>query len=166
MRVTFGPLQVTLKYTYPRGGTTIYQRSVPTDLRDRYQGVTIKQDLKTADPVKAARMVEDLNRRLAADWDGLRAAPESSPKALKAHADAFLKARGLAPQASDNHPQAIALLHDYIDDKRAHYANGDERLYRDADPADYLTSVELEAGWGDAFTGNQATPLKMSYRFP
>lgn len=79
MRLALGPLQVTIKYTYPRGKTTIYQRVVPTDLRDRYPGATIKPDLKTSDPLKVARMVDRLNRKYEAEWEGLRAAPGSSP---------------------------------------------------------------------------------------
>lgn len=83
MHVALGPLQVTIKYTYSRGKTTINQRAVPTDLRDRYPGATVKQDLKTTDPVKVARMVSRLNQRYEAEWEGLRAAPESSPESLK-----------------------------------------------------------------------------------
>lgn len=49
MRMTFGLLQVTLKYTYRRGSTIFYQRAVPAKLAGRYPGKTIKHDLKTAD---------------------------------------------------------------------------------------------------------------------
>ena len=57
MLLTLGPLQVKIKYTYTRGKTTYYQRAVPSDLHDRYPGKTIKKDLKTADPIRVARMV-------------------------------------------------------------------------------------------------------------
>lgn len=79
-------------------------------------------------------------------WAGLLAAPESSPIALKAHAEAFLKARGLVPGVGNNSQLDIDLLHDQVDDQRARYANGDEGVYRDAEPVDYLSPVELEAG--------------------
>ncbi|WP_232080742.1 tyrosine-type recombinase/integrase [Variovorax sp. SRS16] len=137
---------MTIKYTYPRGGTTIYQRPVPKALHDRYPGKTIKKVLKTTDPVKVARMVADLNRQVEAEWAGLLASPESSPKALKVHADALLRSYGLAPHAPDNDPRAIELLHDHIENKLMRFAGGDERLYQDADPAEYLTAVEQEAG--------------------
>ena len=146
MHISLGPLQVTIKYTYPRGKTTIYQRSVPTDLRDRYAGTTIKQDLKTSDPIKVAKLVASLNGKLEAQWRGLRAAPESSPTALKAHAGAYLKKIGLVPVVAENDPIAIELLHDQIDQKRMRYAKGDDWTYRNAAPEDYLTPVELEAG--------------------
>nr|WP_319005919.1 DUF6538 domain-containing protein [Hydrogenophaga taeniospiralis] len=157
MHLEFGPLSVTIKHTYPRGSTTIYQRAVPTDLRHRYPGATIKQDLKTADPVRVARMVAALNSELEADWAGLRAAPESSPQSLKVHADALLKTWGLAPQSSENDPQAIALLHEHMDDKRGQYAGGDDQAYQNADPAHYLTPVEREAG--RRLHGTQAATL-------
>lgn len=146
MRFALGPLRVTIKYTYPRGSTTVYQRAVPTDLRDRYPGATIKHVLKTTDPVQVARLVTDLNRRIEAEWESLRAAPESSPRSLRAHADAYLRQWGLTPRSADNHPQAIALLHDHIDRKREQFAGGDDEAYQDADPAEYLTPVEREAG--------------------
>lgn len=146
MRLSLGPLQVTIKYTYSRGKTTIYQRAIPTALQSRYGSANFKQDLKTADPIKVARMVTALNAKLEAEWAGLRASPESSPKALKAHATAFLKTHGLVPGAPDNHPLAIELLHDHMDNKRMQYAGGDEHVYRNAPDSDFLSPVELEAG--------------------
>ena len=146
MRFSFGPLQVTIMYTYSRGKTTYFQRPIPLDLRDRYPSANFKQNLKTADPIKVARMVAALNAKLEAEWNGLRASPESSPKALKVHATAFLKDRGVVPGAPDTHPMAIELLHDYMDHKRMQYAGGDEQEYRDAAPSEYLSPVEIEAG--------------------
>jgi integrase len=145
MRASFGPLSVTLKNTYLRGGTLIFQRAVPKDLQDRYPGKTIKHDLKTAELAKAARMVADLNRKLEAEWDGLRAAPEASPKALKVHADAFLKQFGLRPGVDDNDPDKLGFLYDHFDAKRARFAGGNEEVHRDAHPTDYLNPVEATA---------------------
>lgn len=147
MRVNFGSLSITVRYVYPRGGSLIFQRAVPTDLRHRYPGATIKKDLKTSDFAKAARLVDALNRRIEAEWEGLRAAPEASPKALRAHADDFLRKHGLTAGDDSKHdPQAIALLHDYIDAKRVRHANGDEQVYREAGSSEYLSPVEIEAG--------------------
>lgn len=146
MHLTLGFLKVTLKYTYPRGGTIIYQRPVPKPLWQRYPNKNIKHDLKTVDLVEAERAVALLNKRYETEWAGLMAAPNSSPAALTAHADAFLKARGLMPGAKDNDPLAIELLHDQIDAKRMRHAAGDEQTYRTAVPEDYLSPVEVEAG--------------------
>jgi len=153
MRLSLGPLQVTIKYTYPRGKTTIYQRAVPTDLRLRYPGATIKRDLKTTNPIKVARLVENLNRSIEAEWEGLRAAPESSPESLKSHADEALRSWGLAPHPAENMPEAISLLGDYLDDKRAAFAQttarvlgeDEEHIYREASAREFLTPVEIEA---------------------
>lgn len=146
MRLSFGPLQLTIKYTYPRGETTIFQRAVPADLKSRYPGRTIKIDLKTQNPVQVTRLVAGLNAKLEAEWAGLRAAPESSPSALKAHAWGYLKDLGMVPVAANNDPMAIELLHDQLDQKRVRYAKGDDEAYRNASPQDYLSPVELEVG--------------------
>jgi integrase len=152
MHMTFGLLSVTLKNTYRRGNTIMYQRAVPSKLAGRYSGKTVKHDLKTSDLTVAEKAVALLNRRYEAEWAGLLAAPESSPASLKAHADAFLKDRGLRPGApmglspADNHPMAVHLLHEEADGKRMRFAGGDDWLYRNAASEDYLTPIEIEAG--------------------
>ncbi|MDO8385933.1 MAG: tyrosine-type recombinase/integrase [Polaromonas sp.] len=146
MHLTLGFLHVTLKYTYPRGGTIIYQRAVPKSLWQRYPGKTVKHDLKTADLTEAERAVAVLNKRYETEWAGLKAAPNSSPAALTAHADAFLKVRGLRPGVYGNDPLAIELLHDEMDTKRMRHASGDEERYRAATADSYLSPVEQEAG--------------------
>ncbi len=150
MQITLGCLEVTLKNTYQRGNTIIYQRAVPTKLRDRYPGRTVKHDLKTNDLTTAAKAVDMLNKRYDAEFNGLILAPTATPQSIQAHAHAFLKARGLTPKgeltgAAENHPVALELLHDHFDSKRAHHANGDEQAYREGHPSEYLSPVELEA---------------------
>jgi len=146
MHLAFGSLSVTIKHTYPRGNSTIYQRSVPVDLRDRYPSATIKKTLPTNDPVKVAKMVDQLNRQLAAEWAGLRASPTASPQTLTVHADKFLADWGLKPTDPTNDPAAIELLYNHFDDKRGQFAGRDDEAYRAAHPTDYLTPVE-EAAW-------------------
>jgi len=140
---------VTLKNTYQRGKTIIYQRAVPRKLRDRYPGATVKHDLKTHDLTVAAKAVAVLNQRYDAEFNGLSLTPEATPQSLKAHAHAFLKARGLTPHGAaggpENHPIAVELFHDAMDRKRMDHAAGSEREYRSATPSDYLTPVEREA---------------------
>jgi integrase len=146
MKLFFGLLKITLAYTYIRGSTIYYQRPVPKALQARYPSKTIRHDLKTNDMTVAEKAVVLLNRRYEAEWAGLLAAPESSPAALKAHADALLKTHGLTPGGADNHPMAVELLHDHLDAKRQRYASGDEDTYRIAAPTDYLSPVEIKAG--------------------
>ena len=145
MNIILGCLEVTLKNTYQRGKTIIYQRAVPTKLRDRYAGRTVKHDLKTSDIAVAAKAVAVLNKRYDAEFSGLTISPESTPQSLKAHAIAFLKARGLTPEGKDNEDMAVELFHDALDLKRERFARDDEEVYRNAHPEDYLTPVELEA---------------------
>jgi len=145
MKTILGCLEVTLKNTYLRGKTIIYQRAVPTKLRDRYAGRTVKHDLKTSDIAEAAKAVALLNKRYDAEFSGLIASPETSPDSLKAHATAYLKARDLTPEGKDNEYTAIELFYEALDLKREQYSRGDEETYRTAQPQDYLTPVESKA---------------------
>lgn len=102
MRMTFGFLQVTFKYYYRRGNTIIYQRAVPTDLRSRYPGATVKHDLKTSDISIAEKAVAALSKRYETEWAGLRSAPESSLASLKAVTSYWLRAvKGGTPHGQD-----------------------------------------------------------------
>lgn len=160
MRWTFGPLNVTLKYAYLRdpkdpGSNIVYQRPVPKDLWGRYPSKTIKQDLKHSDMVKAARQVEDLNKRYDAEFAGLRAAPGSSPLALKVHTAAFLKEWGLTPGEMDS-PAAEAFF-DSVENKRWRHSGNDEDKYENAELSDFLPPVEAAAF--KALTGKQRDTL-------
>lgn len=87
----FGPLLVTIKNTYQRGGSVYYQRAIPKALHGRYPSKLIKINLGKIDLATAARKVAALNKRFEAEWAGLLAAPDSSPQALKSHATALLQ---------------------------------------------------------------------------
>lgn len=160
MRMTFGPIHVTLKYTYPRdpkdpGSSIVYQRGIPSDLRDRYSGKSVKHDLKTSDIAKAAKLVDGLNRRYEAEWASLRAAPESSSEALKVHTEAFLKDWGL--KAGDMDSASAEQFFDAVDNARFGYAKGDEDKYENAELTDFLPVVEASAY--KALTGKQKFTL-------
>ena len=129
MRMSFGLIQVTIPFTYLRGKTVIYQRAVPTDLLARYKGKTIKHDLKASDLTLVARKVEKLNQRYAAEWDGLRSDPACSPKSLRVHADALLRAFGLAPNSPNNHPAAEDIFFDRLQAKLEAFAKDDREVY-------------------------------------
>ena len=149
MLQAFGPLLVTLKNTYARGGTIYYQRAIPTALRDRYPSRTVKHNLGTVDIATAARKVAELNRRYEAEWTGLQAAPESSPQALKVHAAALLASYGVTPgtpsvATSDEAGHFLDTLQ-----AKAHthaIAHGmNDADYSELTPADFLPPVELAA---------------------
>jgi len=42
MRLVISSLNLTIKYTYVRVKTTVCQRAIPTDLRDRYPSAAFK----------------------------------------------------------------------------------------------------------------------------
>ena len=162
MHKAFGPLVLTLKYTYTAPSGTIYlQLPVPVDLRARYGGrETIKQSLKTREITRAAPMVEALRKQYQAEWDGLRAAPESSPKALAAHAVELLRGYGLTPgsQSADalelEHP-GLSAFSDRLEGKLERHAGNDRETYDNAEPADYLSPVEAVAF--NLYKGTQTT---------
>lgn len=128
MQITLGCLEVTLKYTYSRGKTIIYQRPVPTHLRSRYLGKTIKHDLKTGDIALAAKAVAVLNRRYEAEFTGLALSPEPVPQSLKAHAAAFLAGQGLVAGRKDSDEMAVEWLSNAFESKRQRHAKGDEDM--------------------------------------
>jgi hypothetical protein len=71
--------------------------------------------------------------------------PRGIPERPKAHADALLKRYGLHPGSDQNDAQGLEALHDYFDEKRARFAGGNEGIYREAHPTDYLSPVEATA---------------------
>ncbi|WP_250499090.1 DUF6538 domain-containing protein [Caballeronia sp. GAWG1-5s-s] len=147
MQIRSGVLSITLKYCYQRGSTHYFQRPVPRDLQAQYGKTTIKLNLHTSDISEAARKIGALNRQLEKEWESLRADPDSSLRATKKHAEAFLAAWGIAVsgERDEEMEHAIELLHDHLDKKRVAHAAGDEEVYRDANGGDYLSKVESTA---------------------
>lgn len=145
MHHAFGPLlSVKLRFSYVAPSGIIYsQIPVPSDLQARYGKKTLRKHLKTKDPIAAAPQIEALLRKYAAEFAGLRATPESSPKALRAHADALLTEYGLSPGQVDT--PAADLFFDHLDEKRQLVAAGDEELYESLPHAEFMSPVELAA---------------------
>ena len=143
----FGPLLVTIKNTYQRGGSVYYQRAIPKALHGRYPSKLIKINLGKVDLPTAARKVAALNKQFEAEWSGLLAAPESSPQALKAHAASLLQSFGITPStASDTASPETEYFLDALERKERTYALSqglDDREYRELAPADFLPPVEL-----------------------
>jgi hypothetical protein len=90
-------------------------------------------------------MIDALNSRHEAQWAALKAAPESAPESLKAHAEALLRGYDLKPAPAYNDPEMVYHFHAHLDAKREAYAAGDEEVYRE-NPADaYLKPSEIKA---------------------
>jgi integrase len=147
MHFRFGPMAVTVMKTYTHGKSVYFQRHVPPDLRGRYPTKIIKRKLGsvTMTPAAIARRVAELDRAYTAEFEGLRAAPDATPTATKAHAIELLRRWGLQPAPALNQLAAVDLIHDHFDSKRGAWAGGSDEAYRDATPPDYLSPVELAA---------------------
>lgn len=146
MQISIGnALKVSVRNAYLRRGVFYYQRAVPKDLADKYPGKIIKLNLKTADPIAAARKVSELNRRYEAEWGLLRADPATNPKATRVQAERLLADHGIDPTAPDTEDHAFAAFVEKLDAQREAYAGGCVDLHRDADPAEFLSPVEAAA---------------------
>lgn len=152
-QLSFGVLQVKIRYTFSRNGITYYQRSVPLELIPRCGSKTVKTRIKATTPAGIAKEVESLNRKYEALWSRLRDDPTSSGEALTAHAEELLKSFGLSPNSKNSQPDPIALevFNDHFDNRRYEYIDG--LFGREATPEqvntvsgdDYLTPIEIEA---------------------
>ncbi|MDN7901540.1 hypothetical protein QZM82_35660 [Burkholderia cepacia] len=147
MKLRLGALTFTLKNSYLRGDTYYFQRPIPRDVQHHYGKKTVKINLKTSDVGQAAHMIDALNKRYEEEWRMLRADPESSLKAARKHAEAFLASWGIVPSAErdETTEMAVQLFHDHLEKKRIAHAGNDERVYREASGAEYLTAVESTA---------------------
>ncbi len=147
MKLLLGRIfSVSIKYVYQRGNTHYYQRKLPKDLLHRYHGAThVKVNLKTSDPALIAKRVRELNRQYESTWAALRGNPELKPYSVREAAVKMLAEYGLKPQPADNDEHAFDLLIRVFERKHETYAQGNEELYRSAEPEEYLDPVELEA---------------------
>ncbi|OXI21862.1 MULTISPECIES: DUF6538 domain-containing protein [Burkholderia] len=147
MKLRLGALTFTLKNSYLRGDIYYFQRPIPRDLQHHYGKKTVKINLKTSDVGQAAHMIDALNKRYEEEWRMLRADPESSLKATRKHAEAFLASWGIVPSAErdETTEMAVQLFHDHLEKKRTAHAAGDEQVYREASGTEYLTAVEATA---------------------
>ncbi|MFM0347661.1 phage integrase [Paraburkholderia sp. RL17-347-BIC-D] len=147
MQIRLGALTLILKHSYQRGNTFYFQRPIPRDLQQHYGKKLVKINLKTSDVALAARKIDALNAQFEEDWRMLRADPDSSLKATRKHAEAFLASWGIVPGTARDEitETALQLLHDHLEKKREAHADGDEKVYREASGSEYLTMVESTA---------------------
>lgn len=145
MHILIGCLKVTIRRTYARGNTVYYQRSVPQALRDRYPSKTIKINLGVIGPHEVSRRVAALDRQYDAEFSSLLASPESSPVALKVHAERLLNQHGLKPGMSNPEESLWSFFDEVVEPKRQAYAGEDMDLYDEAPLEAYLGPVEALA---------------------
>lgn len=110
-------LSVSIRHTYTRNGYFYFQRAVPLELQSIEGKATIKQALKTTDPIVASRMVEKINTALEARWARLRSDPTGATQDDLSKARQLLDDWGLKPRGEGKpDPEAAQLLQDQFDD--------------------------------------------------
>lgn len=136
-----------IKYTYIRGNVAMYQRKIPTDLQDRFDGAThIKKNLRTLDPTSVAKQTQVLNQHYESLWESMRRDPSITPTGVRAEALKLLEQYSLKPLPAANNPTSIEHFIDLVvEPKRDAAARGDEHLYRTLSPDEYLSATETEA---------------------
>jgi len=148
MKLSIGSIiSVSIRYIYPRNDTFYYQRKIPKDLIERYNGVrTVKLNLKTQDLTIISKKVHELNRHYESTWDSMRNNSSITPSTIRESAIKLLNQYGLKPLPASNPEINIEHFYDLIvESKRYKIADGDDDVYRNISPQEYLTPVEAEA---------------------
>ncbi len=142
--------KVQIKYVFKRGDTLYWQRKIPKDLAERYGGTqTLKINLNTNDPSKAARLVARYNQQYEAIWEAMRGNIALTPATVKAQAHLLLKQHGLSAYGANNHDEAI---HQFIEtvfepkrEKLALESDNPDETYSELKPENYASPVEVSA---------------------
>jgi hypothetical protein len=145
---------VMAKHLFSRNGVRYYQRRIPKDVAHNYprrHRTKIVIALGKVSLAEAARKAAKLAMEHEALWAAYRGAPNKGEREVRGAALALLDRYSLTPgdqlKASD---QEIDVLIDVfreaqIEPDREAYADGDEQIYDNAKPEEYLSPVKLEA---------------------
>lgn len=119
MKLLLGNVLVeSVKNVFKRGNTYYYQRKIPVDLLQRYDGaVHIKENLKTSDLATIARKVKALNTKYETLWDALRTDPSITPSSLTESARLLLKQHGLEPLPASNNEIVLDQFFSSLEEK-------------------------------------------------
>lgn len=144
-------LNMKVKYLWTRRPTKAggkdayyYMRGVPTDLQSFYRGQNIKVALEASTLAQAAHRVAVINRAYEAEWQGLRTGTITSPRFLDDEAKSLLKKFGIV-EGRLNDESAFEAFFDHLEGLHLKYAQGDERVYHEADLEDFLKPAESRA---------------------
>lgn len=144
-------LNMKVKYLWTRQptgaggkGAYYYMRGVPTDLQSFYRGANIKVALEATTLAQAAHRIAVINRAYEAEWQGLRTGTITSPRFLDDEAKSLLKKFGIV-EGRLNDESAFEGFFDHLEGLHLKYAQGDERVYHEADLEDFLKPTEYRA---------------------
>ena len=137
MKVSLGiAVSIQTRYLQQRGLVYQFVMRVPADLVRRYGKQFVRISLKTSNGLEAVTKTEVLAKKYLAQFAALQANPNLTP------IEVTTNARELA----DSWGTMANFIEHVVEPKQDRYANGDEDVYREAPPSDYLTPLELEAG--------------------
>lgn len=138
-------LSVMAQYIQRRGDFYQFCMRVPVHLHKHYGKSRIRQSLNTKEEHQAMREGEKIARKYQAEFrvltDGAKAIPT----------DTTLAGRVLAEQYDLD-----TFIDHVIEPLRIAYAEGDEHIYDEADPSDYLSAPQVEA-WRSLVNANVVT---------
>lgn len=126
-------LTVTTQYLHLRGKTYQFRIRVPRHLVRHYGKPDIRKSLNTTDLKTAMRLAEAEAQRCQAEFSLLTSGKPITPK------DVATTARELAQKYN-----LETFIDHVIDPARERFAQGDEWVYENAPPSDYLSPVQLE----------------------
>lgn len=127
-------LSVMAQYIQRRGQTYQFCMRIPVHLHRHYGKGRIRHSLNTKNERDAMREGEKLARKYQAEFKALDGGIKTTP------ADATLSGKALAEQYGLDE-----FIEHVIEPLRAKYAQGDEHVYDEAAPSDYLLPQQLEA---------------------
>lgn len=148
MKISTGSIiKLSIRYSYLRNNTYYYQRKIPTDLLERYDGTKlIKTNLNTLDIREVSRKVQALNKHYESTWESMRNNHSITPSTVRQSAISLLKQYELNPLPAKNNELYLDHFIDMVvEPKREAYAQGDDDTYRNSSPENYLSPVETEA---------------------
>jgi integrase len=144
---------VMAKHVFSRNGVHYYQRRIPKDVAHHYRGQSkIIRPLGRTSLAAAAREAAKLAKADESLWAAYRGDPNRGEREVRDAAMALLNRHGLEPgdrQRADMDDELdiwIDLFRETeIEPDREAYADGDEDIYRHAQPENYLSPVKMEA---------------------
>lgn len=127
-------LSLTSKYLQLRGNVYQFRIRVPSHLVSRYGKEEIRKSLRTSDPMLALRLAEAEAQKYLSEFGRLSTHQPGVPK------DVIKEARELA-----NRFDFDTFIDSVAQPAREKFAQGDDWVYEDALPSDFLTPVQLGA---------------------
>jgi integrase len=129
-------VSVKVQYLRLRKGIFQFHLRVPQNLLDHYGKDSIRKSLGTSDIKEATRKAEDETRRYQTEFRLLSEGKPITPQ------DVATAGRLLAEQYDNNFEQ---FLDHVIGPAREKFAEGDEEVYQEAHPSEYLQPAQLQA---------------------